>query len=102
MKNPNTSPVLSLADKQRCTPVGMSGMFYPMVVQSYDSDSDTFVIAADTRYEDDERDTDFYDCDDFEIPVYAVHAITGADTEFTSLEGWVGHQFLMVGTAVNK
>lgn len=100
MKNPNTNAVLTLAEK--CADVHPSGLLYaPMVVQLYDAWADAFTIAADGRYEIDthldseNRDTAFYDIDDFTIPAIAIHALTGADSDFEDPNDWVGHFFIM-------
>ena len=98
MKNPNQKPVLTLEEKQLPE---VKGLYYPMKVFSYDESTDTFSIVCDERYEHEGRDTAHYDLDDFDIPAVAIHAITGADTDFEEPQGWVGHLFLMVGAPLN-
>lgn len=102
MKNPNTAPVISFDDKHLRE---VTGFYYPMVVAAFDCDNDTFTIASDIRYACDydldgcNRDTAFYDIDDFIIPACAIHAIIGADTDYQDSNDFVGHYFLMPGAA---
>jgi len=106
MRNPNTKPVLTL-DEKRDVSGPRPGLYHPMVVQSYDEHTDTFTIANDERYMCNPEldgmncDTDFYDLDDATIPAYMIHAVIGADTDHEDPWGYVGHQFLMPGAAVN-
>lgn len=100
MQNPNTKPVLTLAEK--CAVLQINGVLcVPMVVRSYDEEIDIFYIAADSRYECDPDvdglncDTSFYDVDDFTVPAVAIHALTGSDCNHADPHAWFGHRFIM-------
>jgi hypothetical protein len=94
MRNPNNNKLTLNAEEKRDT--WLNGNYYtPAVVRSYDPIASSFLIAADERYVEKNRDTAFLAFSAFTVPANAIYALVGDDRHDASLPGYVGLHFLM-------